>query len=42
MKLLTDKIIEAELVKRGVSATQIADDPSGFTVKVLNHYTMMS
>ena len=38
MKLLTNEIIEAELVKRGVREIQIADDPSGFTVKVLNHY----
>ena len=38
MKLLTNEIIEAELVKRGVSEKQIADNPSGFTEKVLNHY----
>ena len=38
MKLLTNEIIEAELIKRGVSQQQIEDDPSGFTVKVLNHY----
>jgi len=38
MKLLTNEIIEAELVKRGVSEKQIENDPSGFTEKVLNHY----
>ncbi len=36
MKLLTNEIIEAELVKRGVSEKQIADNPSGFTEKVVN------